>query len=82
MQLSYLPASSSERRARIVFETEEELALTKDDLLLIVDNGRGVRWNHERSSYELTGDLGRRRHFGGRVERVDNDTFIVTVYID
>ena len=82
MQLTYLPASSSQRRARIVFETDQERALTKDELLLIVDNGRGVRWNHDRSCYELTGDFGAARHFGGLVDRISDDCVKVTVYID
>jgi hypothetical protein len=74
--------SSSERRALLTLENEVERALSDSDLLLIVDNRKGIRYAGTGDQYELTGEgFGKARHFGGHVERA-GDSCRVVVYID
>ena len=84
MQLKYQPALRTRRVAIVTLESPQELALTNDELMLIVDNHHGIAYDHATNSYVLTGEgFGPKRHFGGTVtEDADPAVKMVSVYID
>lgn len=84
MKIAYQPATMSRATAIVELETPEEAALSESDLLLIVDNGSGVKYDQATGSYRLTGEsFGAARHFGGTVEQLAApNKKRVTVYID
>lgn len=83
MKIQHLTGGSSYRRALVELETDIERALSHTDLLLIVDNAKGIRYDRETNSYSLTGEsLGTASHFGGHVEVLPGGKRRVTVYID
>jgi hypothetical protein len=78
-----LPSSYNRRSAILTLQTAEELALTSDDLMRLVDNMQGVRYQHETESYQLTGDgFGPDRYFGGGVKALSESQRQVDVWID
>lgn len=82
MKIERAYRSATQLVAKVTLETEAERALTNSDLLLIVDNARGISFNRETGSYDLNGEgFGAANHFGGRVEG-SGDSRTVTVYID
>jgi len=82
LKIEHKRQSSSSRVALVILETDVERLLSDTDLLLIVDNGRGIRYDQARGSYDLTGEsFGSPRHFGGYVDR-NGDSCRVNVYID
>lgn len=84
MKIQHLRNAAGSRTARIVLETDEERMMLHSELMLIVDNGRGLEYDRDTNSYRIVGDLGAARHFGGKVvnDPADPDARIVTVYID
>ncbi len=84
MQIKYLPASHTQRVALVVLETPEELALTNDELMRMVDNRAGVVYDPANNNYRLTGEgFGPDRYFSGSVQlEAEPGTKLVTVYID
>jgi hypothetical protein len=79
------PSGFSSRVALVTLQTPEEQALTNDQLMLIVDNHRGVSYDHSTETYRLNGeDFGAARHWGGSVKALGADPHVkcVTVNID
>lgn len=83
MQITWKPDLATRRTAVLVLENDAERALSSEELLRIVDNGAGIRYDHSTDSHHLTGEpFGPVRHFGGRVEPDGVNRVKVTVYID
>lgn len=85
MKIRHLNSGATSRSALVTLETDAERALLYSELLLIVDNGKGIVYDKPSNSYSLTGEgFGSPRHFGGKVENdpLDENVRKVTVYID
>lgn len=84
MQLKYQPAIRTSRVAIVTLETPQELALTNEELMLIVDNHKGISYDHSTGSHKLNGEgFGPARHFGGSVKTGPNPAVkTVSVSID
>jgi hypothetical protein len=84
VKIKHLNSGMTSRSAMVTLETDVERALSPSDLLLIVDNAKGIKYDRDSDSYSLTGEsFGVARHFGGLVENVANpNDRKVTVYID
>lgn len=83
MLIQRLPSGYNRRSAILTLQNAEELALSTDDLMRLVDNMQGVRYQHETDSYVLTGDgFGPDRYFGGGVQALSESRRQVDVWID
>lgn len=84
MLIKRLNSGSTTRSALVTLQNDKERALTKTELMLIVDNARGIRFDPRTDSYHLVDDdFGPERFQGGRVEDTPNpDVKLVAVYID
>jgi hypothetical protein len=76
-------SGATSRVSLVTLENAAERDLTTAELMLIVDNAKGIKYDHATDSYSLTGeDFGVARHFGGTVAPHGDDAVKVTVYID
>lgn len=67
MQIEQVPSTLSSPMWLITLETDEERALTDEQIVKIAENCKGVEWDHEAGQYRLNGeDFG--PDVGGRFE--------------
>jgi hypothetical protein len=85
LRIKQLVRGVTYKSSLLTLETDAERALSNDDLMRIVDNAEGIKYDPKADSYALTGgSFGPDRFFGGKVEldAVNADRKTVTVYID
>lgn len=80
MKIEQLPAVSGVGRYRIVFETNAERALTKFELMTLIDNCEGQTYDWRADSYRLNGrPFGQPQHGGGFVRGLGPDTLEIEI---
>jgi hypothetical protein len=83
LQIKTQPSGYSSRVALVTLESPEEQALTDDQLMRLVDNHRGVSYDHSANTYRLNGeDFGPARHWGGRVTTLSTEPLTKSVLVN